>query len=142
MELSGNSSGRIKSASYLSVIPMLQLIDTGKELMDMVAHTFAAHHDHPEPQSLEEAELTGEFFQSVSDCIDIWNDLEPSGRIRAEFSMAEEITRLREAGLVVDAGVRNHIIEGGIQAPAPWPVAYIAIRRSDDESIKTNAADK
>lgn len=117
---------------------MLQRIDTGKELMDIVAHTLAAHHDHPEPQSSEEAELIGEFFQNVSDCIDMWNDLEPSGRIRAAFSISEDIVRLRDAGLVVYASMRNQVIKGGTQAPAPWPVAYIIIRRSDDESIKAS----
>ncbi len=45
--------------------------------------------------------------------------------------MSEEITRLREAGLVVYAGAKNHVIEGGVKAPEPWPVAYIVIRRSD-----------
>jgi len=52
--------------------------------------------------------------------------------------MSEELTRLREAGLVVYAGVKEHVIEGGVGAPAPWPVAYIVIRRSDDEFIKAS----
>ena len=120
----------------------LQRIDTGKELREIVAHTFAAHHDHPELQSSDEAEQFGEFFQNVSDLINIWSDLEPSGLIQAVLSISEDIARLREAGLVVYAGVRNQVIEGGAQAPAPWPVAYIVIRRSDDESIKANATDK
>lgn len=50
--------------------------------------------------------------------------------------MSEEIARLREAGLVVYAGVKQQIIEGGVKAPEPWPVAVIVIYRSDDESIK------
>src|SRR5450759_3391962 len=120
----------------------LQRIDTGKELMNVLAHTLAAHHDNPEPRSSEEAELIGEFFQNTSDYIDIWDDIEPSGRIKAEFSMSEEITRLREAGLVVYTGVKNHVIEGGVKAPEPWPVAYIVIRRSDDEDIKARPTNK
>lgn len=121
---------------------MLQRIDTGKELMNVLAHTLAAHHDHPEPRSIKEAELIGEFFQNTSDYIDIWDVIEPSGRIKAEFSMSEEITRLREAGLVVYTGVKNHVIEGGVKAPEPWPVAYLVIRRSGDESIKASPTDK
>ncbi len=108
---------------------MLQRIDTGKELMNIVAHTLDAHHDNPEPRSAEEAELIGGFFQNVADYIDIWDEIEPSGRIQAEFSMSKEITRLREAGLVVYAGVKQHVIEGGVQAPEAWPVAYVVIRR-------------
>ena len=110
---------------------MLQRIDTGKELMNIVAQTLAAHHDNPEPRSAEEAELIGGFLQNVADYIDIWDDIEPSGRIQAEFSMSGDITRLREAGLVVYAGVKQHVIEGGVKAPEAWPVAYVVIRRSD-----------
>ena len=121
---------------------MLQRIDTGKELMNVLAHTLAAHHDNPEPGSIEEAELIGEFFQNTTDYIDIWDDIEPSGRIQAEFSMSGELTRLHEAGLAVYVGVKNHIIEGGVKAPEPWPVAYIVIRRRDDESIKSSPTNK
>ncbi len=110
---------------------ILQRINTGKALMNIVAHTLAAHHDNPEPRSAEEAKLIGGFFQEVSDYIDIWDNIEPSGRIQAEFSMSKEITRLREAGLEVYAGVKQHVIEGGVLAPEPWPAAYIVIRRSD-----------
>ncbi len=121
---------------------MLQRIDTGKALMNVVAHTLAAHHDNPEPRSVEEAELIGGFFQNTSDCIDIWDDIGPSGRIEAEFLMSEEITRLRDAELVVYAGVKNHVIEGGAEPPTPWPVAYIVIRRSYDESIQASTTDE
>jgi len=121
---------------------MLQRIDTGKELMNVVAHTLATHHDNPEPRSIEEAELIGGFFQNATDWRDIWDEIEPSGRIRAEFSMSEEITRLREAGLMVYAGVKEHVIEGGVKAPEPWPIACIVIYRSDDESIKASPTNK
>lgn len=120
----------------------LQRVDTGKELISIVAHTFAAHHDHPEPQSSEEAELIGQFFQNVSDCIDIWNDIGPSGRIDAEFSISEDIVQLCDAGLVVYAGKRNQILEGGVGVPNPWPVAYMSIRRSNDEAVKASTIDK
>lgn len=121
---------------------VLQRIDTGKELMSIVAHTFAAHHDHPEPQSGEEAEHIGQFFQNTSDYIDMWDDIGPSGRVEEEFSMNKDIVQLRDAGLVVYAGKRNHIITGGIEAPAPWPIAYIIIYRSDEEVIKASPMDK
>jgi hypothetical protein len=85
----------------------------------------------PEPRSNEEAELFGEFFQNATDFRDIWDEIEPSGRIQAEFSMSREITRLREAGLLVYAGTKQHIIEGGVKAPESWLVAYLVIRRSN-----------
>lgn len=121
---------------------MLQRIDTGKALMNVVAQTLAAHHDNPEPRSIEETELIGAFFQNTTDWTDIWDEIEPSGRIQAEFAMSVEITRLREAGLVVYAGVKQHVIEGGVKIPEPWLVAYIVIYRNDDEAIKASPTKK
>lgn len=112
----------------------LRLIETGKELMSIASHKHAIHHDSPEPQSSEEAELMGAFLQSVTDYNDIWDDIGPNGRIQAEFSISEDIAKLREVGLVVYAAARNHVLEGGVGGPSPWLVAYIAIRRSDEET--------
>lgn len=121
---------------------MLQRIDTGKELMNTLAGTLALHQNNPEPQTKEEAELIGAFFQDATDARDIWDDLEPSGRIQTEFWLSGEIIHLRDAGLVVYAQKRKHVIEGGIEAPAPWSVAYLVIYRSDNEAIKAKPADK
>ena len=65
---------------------MLQRIDTGEELMNVLAHTLVTHRDHPEPRSIGETELIGGFFQNTIDYTDIWDEVEPGGRIQAEFS--------------------------------------------------------
>src|SRR5205085_1091105 len=62
---------------------MLQRIDTGKELMNVLADSLATHHNNPEPRSIEEAELIGDFFQNTTDYRDIWDEIELSGRIKA-----------------------------------------------------------
>jgi hypothetical protein len=113
---------------------VLQRIETGKQLMNVVAHTVAEKHDHPEPRSAEEAELMGGVFQNAIDYSDLWDDIGPSGRMQAEFSISKDIDRLREAGFAVYAGAKNHVLEGGMDGTAPWPVSYIVIRRHTDES--------
>lgn len=110
--------------------------------MSIASHKHAIHHSRPEPQSSEEAELMGTFLQSVTDYNDIWNDIGPNGRIQAELSISEDIAQLREAGLIVYAAARNHVLEGGAEAPAPWPVAYVTIYRSDDEAVKASTTSK
>ncbi|WP_201361989.1 hypothetical protein [Dictyobacter formicarum] len=121
---------------------MLQRIDTGKELMNILAGTLALHQNNPEPRSSEEAGRIGSFFQNTTDSRDVWDDLEPSGHIQAEFWLNEEITQLHKAGFVVYGARRNHIVEGGVKDPKPWPVAYLVIYRSDDEDIKGNPTEK
>lgn len=64
---------------------VVRRVSTGKELMNIVAHACATAHDHPEPQSAEEAEHIGQFLQNITDCIDVWDGIGPSGRIEAEF---------------------------------------------------------
>lgn len=120
----------------------LQRTETGKELMRIASHKHAIHHDSPDPQSEEEAELIGAFVQSITDYNDTWDDIGPSGQIQAEFSITNDIAMLREAGLVVYAAVRNHVLEGGVSGSSPWPVAYLIIRRSDDEAVKDGSTDK
>ena len=121
---------------------MLQRIDTGKELMNILAGILALHQNNPEPRSNEDAERMGAFFQNATDARNIWDDLEPSGRIQTEFWLSEEIIELREAGLVVYASRRNHIIEGGIKEPKSWPVAYLVMYRSDDDAVKAAHVDE
>jgi hypothetical protein len=121
---------------------MLLRIDMGKELMSILAGTLALHQNNPERRSSEEAERIGAFFQNVTDARDIWDDLEPSGRVQTEFWLSEEITQLREAGLVVYASRRNHIVEGGIKEPEPWPIAYLVMYRSDDDAVKAAHIDE
>jgi hypothetical protein len=115
----------------------LRLINTGKELMYFATHKHDTRHSSPEPRSAEEAELMSAFLQCVTDYNDIWDDIGPNGRIQAEFSMTEEIAQLREAGLVVYAAARNHVLEGGVGGPSSWSVAYIRIDRSVNEADKT-----
>jgi hypothetical protein len=118
----------------------LRRIDTGKELMHVASHKYATHHSSPEPLSTEEADLMGAFLQSIVDYNDIWDDIGPNGRLQAELSISGDLAKLREAGLVVYTGTRNHILEGGIGGPSPWPVAYIVLRRSDEETIQDGPA--
>ncbi len=117
-------------------------IDTGKELMRIASHKHAIHHDSPDPRSEEEAELMGAFVQSITDYNDIWDDIGPNGQMQAEFSITNDIAHLRDAGLAVYAAARNHVLEGGVGGSSPWPVAYLVIRRSDDDTIKDNSTDK
>lgn len=102
--------------------------------MATVVHTLATHRDNPEPRSREEAELIGDFFQNTADYIDVWDYIEPKRHIEAEFEIGATIARLREADLLVYAGVKNQIVKGGVNAPTTWSVAYIIIYRKDDEA--------
>jgi hypothetical protein len=120
----------------------LRRIDTGKELMRIASHKYAIHHDSPDPRSEEEAELIGAFVQSITDYNDIWDDIGSNGQVQAEFSITNDIARLREADLVVYAGARNHVLEGGASRSSPWLVANLVIRRSDDEVVEDSTTDK
>lgn len=105
--------------------------------MNVLAHKLATHYNEPEPRSTEEAELIGAFLQRATDYIGICDDIGPSGRIEAEFWLSGEITQLHEAGLVVYTGTRNHVVEGGAQASAPWPVPTSSFAEAMMKLVKT-----
>lgn len=96
---------------------LLQRVDSGQQLMCLMAHTLAAHHDHPEPTSRSEVSLLGSFLQNTMDWTNIWDDIGPAGQVDAEFSLTEELRELRAAGFVVYAGTKDSVMEGGAQAP-------------------------
>jgi hypothetical protein len=68
---------------------------------------------------------------------EIWGDVDPGQRLRVEFEASEWLHRLLEADLIVYAGVREKVLEGGIGGPTPWPEAWVSINRRDDPLIKT-----
>jgi len=54
-----------------------------------------------------------------------------------EFEASEWLHHLLLADLIVYAGIREKILEGGIGGPTPWPEAWVSIHRRDDPLIKT-----
>jgi hypothetical protein len=73
----------------------------------------------------------------VSDWSELWNELGPGERLRAEHAVTQELDDLLEAGFVVYAGTRPQVLDGGVCPTMSWRLVVILILRAeDDEATK------
>ena len=73
-----------------------------------------------------------EQLDALNDWMDIWGDLGPADRLRAELSVSRGLDALQAAGFVVHVGTRDQVLEGGIGPPSRWSTAVLVVHRSRD----------
>jgi hypothetical protein len=96
--------------------------------MDTVCCSHACHTGNDQPQTEEEAMMIGDFLQDVTDYNDIWSDIGPSGRLKAQFDMNTKIRGLNATGWLVYATQRTTILRGqDNKPPINWDIAYILV---------------
>jgi hypothetical protein len=115
---------------------LLFRLTTGKQVLDLLSGSHAGSMDHDELKSQEEANLVGGFLQTVRDWGDLGDDLEPSDRVSAAFSLTQALQELEEAGFFVFGGREIQFLEGGIHPESSkWPVAILSVLRKDNKAI-------
>jgi hypothetical protein len=117
---------------------LLHRVDTGAQLMRMLRRSLSSNVQHPDPRSQGEAGLIGDFLQNIHDWLDIWNEIGPGEQVKVEFDVSQQIGQLRQAGLVVYAGLREKVLEGGTARPVPWREAVVSFHRADDPLIASD----
>ena len=72
-------------------------------------------------------------LQDMTDWMDIWSSLDgPAEQLRAERDFARSLRELHDAGLVVDAGIRHQLLEGGIGGPpSRWKTAVFVVSHAE-----------
>jgi hypothetical protein len=99
---------------------VVRKVTEGTELMNEVGPALSLLADHPEPRSIEEAELLSGFLGGLHDLLDLWGELGLGERVSLGFELGREIGELNSAGLSIFAGHRQKILEGGEGPPLPW----------------------
>jgi hypothetical protein len=111
-------------------------VTTGKQLVDLIAGTYAFSMDHDELNSQEEVDLIGSFLQDLRDWMDIIDDAEPSDRVNSSYHLTQMIRDIEEKGFFVFGGREVQLLEGGIEdEPSNWPVAIVHVLRNDNRAI-------
>lgn len=100
---------------------------TGDELFDLFVPCVASRFLNVTPESEEEAELFGDFFQDLHDLGDIWEDIGVRAQMHERFAMTRRLSELSEKGFVVLAGTWTGCLEGGHGPPEPWREAVVRI---------------
>ena len=116
---------------------LLVRLQSGTEVLRVVAgvHVFEFGHDDLRDES--EVELVGEFLQLLQDYSDIWGELPAAQKVRAGFELQGYLNWLAKAGFWVFGGqvvkrFKVGDVEGGSVA---WRVAVIRVLRSNNPAI-------
>jgi hypothetical protein len=118
----------------------LNLVSSGKELMALASNCVAAYHDYSDDLSASEIEMIGGFFQNVRDYMDIWDDIEPIGQVRASMEIGNCIKELATNGFLIFAASEAQRLEGGINEPSNWNVLHLTIVRPNDPRVHFQTA--
>ncbi len=110
-------------------------LTSGRDLLNLVLGAYASALDNDDLESDEEVAAVGGFLQDLRDWGEIGDDLEPSQRVQAAFSLSKAVERLDEAGFWVFGGREVHRLEGGRSSPQNWPVAIVRVVRAKNPEI-------
>jgi hypothetical protein len=116
--------------------PFLLKLSTGKEVLNLVEHSYASILDHDELETEQEVELVGGFLEVVRDWGDIGSELGPSSRAETAFRLSQEIKELEELGFLVFGAREVHEMTGGYATSASdWPVSIFRVVRKNNPEI-------
>ncbi|WP_269537700.1 hypothetical protein [Cerasicoccus fimbriatus] len=114
----------------------LHPIFTGKGLFDLVAQASGYLFDYEELETEDEVGLVSDFLQNLQDWGKVSDDLESGERVRASFTLQQELERLRIAGFCVFGASETRYIEGGTSSErTPFSTAIVKVMRQDSPDI-------
>jgi hypothetical protein len=113
-------------------------VTTGREVLAVTANAHESSLDHDDLTTQDEVDDVAGFLKNIFDWSEIWDDIEPGGRIQAEFDMTQQIRALREKGWRVFAARSRGTMEGGAEpALSNWDTAYVRVVKAQSPEIVT-----
>jgi hypothetical protein len=110
-------------------------LNTGKDIIKIVGGAYSMSEDHDELQTHEEVELVGSFLQNIRDWGDLYQDLESSEQVQADFALSTSLKKIEEAGFCVFGAREFQSLEGGNKPSSVWPAAILRILRNSNPAI-------
>ncbi len=130
-EVPGAGLRRVKE----NIPSFLIRVQSGREVIQVIAGSDASSFDNEELETDEEVAVVSGFFQEISDYRDIWSELEPGDRVKAEYRITALLRQLEQAGFWVFGAREVQYTVGGVGGPSPWPVAIMKVVRSTSSVI-------
>lgn len=107
-------------------------IETGKQLISVLAGSDACLFDNDQLENEHEVDLVGSFLQSAEDYLDWWDDLESRARVHTQFELDRDIRELGENGFLVYGCQRQERYNIGKSVIDDWRVAYLLVVRKSN----------
>lgn len=106
----------------------LMLMNSGKELFNIVSNAHGYRIDYDEVKNEEEAEYVGGMIQSIVDYGEISSMVEPYDQVKMGFQLGEILTELKRKGYFVYA--ENSMEKVNFGGNNSWPIATLVIKKS------------
>lgn len=84
-------------------------VDTGKQFVGLLGQAEASRFDNDELTEHDHIDLVANFFQKISEYIDIWDEMEPRDKILTQVEFEKEIRTLQSIGFVVYACITTEL---------------------------------
>lgn len=108
-------------------------VTSAKALLDLSLGCYGRYDDYPDDLTDTDLDCVAAFLQNLTDWVDLGLN-EPSERIDAQKSLAENMAQLDQAGLRVYVAREKQQLRGGVGGPSTWYVLHVRIVRHDDPS--------
>ena len=114
----------------------LMRVTDGQDLLNVLIGSHAYEQDHDSLNTEEEVDLVAGFLQNTHDWGEIGGELEMGARVRAAFSLKQELEDLERHGFWVFGGNRAaRFTVKGSSEPMVWRVAMVRVFRRDNPKI-------
>lgn len=113
----------------------LRRIASGRELLNRISGSSAMEYYHDEPKTREEAEIIGDFFQTVREIMDSYLLYEPKDYVVVGFDLNELVEEMDKVGFWIFAEKETQKLRGGIGLPEDFIVLHIWLVRKDSPDI-------
>ena len=110
-------------------------IRTGTALFRILDGAAIFQFDHDEVASQEEVDLIASFLQSAQDWADLSSGFEAGDKVKAAWSLGEELRELESHGFWVFSGREPWRMEGGIGPPSGLQAAVLRVVRGTNPDI-------
>ena len=121
---------------------ILVRLASGRDIMAIIGGAYQYAFEHDEPESTEETDLLSRFLQEVQEWGESWEEIEAGERVRSAFNFSVQLRELEAAEFQVFGAREIRRIEGGVSAPAPWPIAILRVVRSSNKEIVNLASEE
>lgn len=113
----------------------LRQITSGKELAQIISGAYGGSRDYDDNLNEEDLEFIAGVFQTLSDYVDIYSDLELYDQIKVNSELTKILKDIEQRGLYLFADRQNMKLPFLDNDSQKYPVYTIIIKKQDDEDI-------
>lgn len=117
----------------------VELITSGSYLAAILSGAYALERTNDSISNRDEAEYIGSIWQTLTDYMDIYSDLEPYQQTQTEYNLQELLNEIAQKGFFIYGTRVTRIIKYSNGKFDKWPVALIYIRNENVPSIYKEA---